>query len=389
MASLIARWAQLMGASLKGADAERAPAPGWTDDLTIRVAPGRTLDELVDFVIAAQGENRPAIEVLEALTRRFGLSFDDARLAVDRVGGGRARAGNPSNEPDPAKDPIAYLSFRRVRGAAPAPAPARGSEAWQKLLQTLSDAGVAAARVFVMSSGFQHGADLDEAEAATLWREAIDAAADASPRGARGTCSVPVVEGLLALATLTVDSGASEATRANALLQLGVSLRMAVDACVERRGERKCVEAGTEAWFDAIALADAGLELGSSFARIGDSQRELDAQDLRRVVTTRMLGHCCERVGRVILDCARCAVRIGEADYALRLCDDLIANFTELVVEQWEASGEAPFDEHRLALQQLIAVIDVRTAIGGEPDAQGQPLRARCAALLDVGGGQA
>jgi len=50
---------------------------GWTDDLTIHVMPGQTLEELVDFVIAADGAARPRIELLEVLSLRFGLSFDE------------------------------------------------------------------------------------------------------------------------------------------------------------------------------------------------------------------------------------------------------------------------------------------------------------------------
>lgn len=80
-----------------------------TDDLSVAVARGETLEALVDFILASQKSEQPWPAMRDVLTERFALSYDDARLAVDRVAGGRVRAGtsSPSNEPDPTKDPIA------------------------------------------------------------------------------------------------------------------------------------------------------------------------------------------------------------------------------------------------------------------------------------------
>ena len=56
---------------------------------------------------------------------------------------------------------------------------------------------------------------------------------------------------------------------------------------------------------------------------------------------------------------------------------------TQLVLENWETAEELPFDEHRLALQQLIAAVDLRSQICGGVDAKGQARRERCSALLE------
>ncbi len=356
-----------------------APAQGSADDLTIRVAHGRTLDELVDFVLSAERDSTPTLEVLETLTVRFGLSFDDARLAVDRVEGGRVRAGHPSNEPDPAKDPVAHLAYCRSRGAPTVPTSAQGSQAWSTLIQTLSSSGAAAARAFLASNDPKTEADPHERESAELWCHAIDA----MPGGTRPARSVPVALGLLTLAKLTIDSSASAATKGNVLVQLGTALAGAIDDCIERRGERTHAEAGTDTWFDAIAVGEACRELGGLFACIGEPKHEMSALRLQGRVTTRLLGHCYERVGRAMLDSAKCALRLGNTEDALGFCGSLIDDLSQLVLEPWAAAEERPFDEHRLALQHLVAAVDLRSEIRGGMDAEAQSLRARCTALLE------
>jgi hypothetical protein len=56
--------------------------------------------------------------VLAVLTERYALPFDDARLAIDRVRGGvvRAMSGNPANQPDKGKDPLAWISYQLELG---------------------------------------------------------------------------------------------------------------------------------------------------------------------------------------------------------------------------------------------------------------------------------
>ena len=51
-------------------------------------------------------------------------------------------------------------------------------------------------------------------------------------------------------------------------------------------------------------------------------------------------------------------------------------------VAAWEAAAEPPYDEHRLALQQLLSAVELRSRIHGGLDKEGKALRARCVALL-------
>jgi hypothetical protein len=87
----------------------------WTDDMTIRLPPGRTPGELVDLVLQAALRGSAAQEIELSLAREFALNEDDARLARDRTFGGLVRAAtrNPANRPAPDKDPIAFESFQR------------------------------------------------------------------------------------------------------------------------------------------------------------------------------------------------------------------------------------------------------------------------------------
>src|SRR5262245_6398349 len=77
---------------------------------------GRTPEHVVDFVLAANERGQDHAALVAALATEFGLSADDAALAVDRVGGGfvRAMTGNRHNCPDRAKDPIAWASFQQA-----------------------------------------------------------------------------------------------------------------------------------------------------------------------------------------------------------------------------------------------------------------------------------
>jgi hypothetical protein len=87
---------------------------GWTDDMTIVMPPGVTVDQIVDMVIKA-GRAHVDVEVAESqLIETFGLSSDDAALVRDRVYGGIVRAATrqAANCPDKVKDPFAWTSFQ-------------------------------------------------------------------------------------------------------------------------------------------------------------------------------------------------------------------------------------------------------------------------------------
>jgi hypothetical protein len=95
---------------------EAAVPPGWTDDLSVQLPPGRTAADVVDLVLASVDGGASAEAVEAALTSELGLNAEDAALARDRVFGGlvRAATNNPANEPAPTTDPIAHESYHRA-----------------------------------------------------------------------------------------------------------------------------------------------------------------------------------------------------------------------------------------------------------------------------------
>ena len=88
---------------------------GWTDDLNIVIAEGRTADELADFVLQAATRHETTATMGQVLMKDFGLSQGDAELALDRVFGGvvRAATGAAANSPAKEKDPIAWASYQK------------------------------------------------------------------------------------------------------------------------------------------------------------------------------------------------------------------------------------------------------------------------------------
>jgi hypothetical protein len=353
---------------------------GWTDDLSIRVAPDCTLDELVDAILAGEAAQEPHSALLETLTRRFALSYPDARLALDRVEGGRVRASTstPENMPDPGKDPVAFIAYQRARGQAPPP-PRRTSTAWDALVTELTGSRrVATAQALAERPAALAAMTPHEREAASSWRDAVRAIGATRPMS-----SVRAVERLLVLAELTVGSDAGPNARANILVQAGTALSLLIEDTIQSLGVRRHAPDGTDAWFDAVALAEASARLADLFARVDDTENEHRAWSLHGRITTRTLGHCYERVGAAMLASAACAQRLGDVESAVGYCDALIVDFAVVVIERWESSSEAPFDEHLLALAQLARAIELRAALTGRTDPDVLELDARCQALID------
>jgi hypothetical protein len=94
----------------------RRSANGWTDDCSLELQAGCNVEDLVNHVLVANKEGRQHEVVVAELGEQFGLSVEDAELAMDRVCGGvvRALSGNRANCPDRMKDPIAWASFQRA-----------------------------------------------------------------------------------------------------------------------------------------------------------------------------------------------------------------------------------------------------------------------------------
>jgi hypothetical protein len=65
---------------------------GWTDDFNFPMASGRTVEELVDYVLQAAIQRYTNSTVIQKLISDFGLTEADAGFALDRALGGVVRA---------------------------------------------------------------------------------------------------------------------------------------------------------------------------------------------------------------------------------------------------------------------------------------------------------
>lgn len=88
---------------------------GWTDDMRISIDPQR-INDLVHFLFDGHVRYADWVLMCERIVQEFGLTEEDAYLAIDRVQSGMVRAvtGNPENRPDAIKDPLAHMSFQRI-----------------------------------------------------------------------------------------------------------------------------------------------------------------------------------------------------------------------------------------------------------------------------------
>jgi len=88
----------------------------WTDDMNISISSDKTIKELTSFLMLELESNCNHDEIIIKIITNYGTSENDAELALDRVQGGiiRALTGNPSNEPEQEKDPLAWYSFNSV-----------------------------------------------------------------------------------------------------------------------------------------------------------------------------------------------------------------------------------------------------------------------------------
>ncbi|WP_433495876.1 hypothetical protein ACQP26_13345 [Micromonospora sp. CA-248089] len=312
----------------------------WTDDLTVRLARGTSVHALVRYLRAAEKEGTRRRDVLAVLTERFALPFDDARLAMDRVGGGvvRAASGNPANEPDPVKDPLAWTSYRLELGLAvddgdPGPSPEE--------------------------------------------RAAAQALLEGARRGepTRGTEDVAVA---LEVARLAVGSRERDRIRFHLLLEAATALSVAAEACIARLGQQPCAAEGSQEWVDGVALAAAARAVTAQFAAQPDPEFEERGLDLVGRIVTGLLGQCHAFVGRAMIESARCSLRNGDPDRAADSAEAVVADFAALL-DRFEV--DVPVDEDIVALEHLRAAIDLLTEVRGR-SAELDALRDRTERLL-------
>ncbi|WP_370949669.1 hypothetical protein AB5J62_19470 [Amycolatopsis sp. cg5] len=296
----------------------------WTDDLTVRLARGTSARALVLYLRAADEEGTSRRDVLAVLTERFALSFDDARLAMDRVGGGvvRAASGNDANEPDPVKDPLAWTSYRLTLGLP---------------------------------------VEEDALEPSLEERATAEALLERARRGepTQGTEDVAVA---LEVARLAVASEEPDRTRFFLLLEAATSLSVAAEACIDRLGSLPCAPEGSQEWVDGVALAAAARQVTAKFAAQPDPELEEQGLGLVGRIVTRLLGQCHAFVGRVMIESARCMQRNGDPGRAAGHVEAMLADF-EVLLDRFE--DDAPFDEDVIALEYLLAAVELSIEVGG------------------------
>jgi hypothetical protein len=298
----------------------------WTEDMSVRLGRGTSARSLVGYLRAADREGARRRDVLDVLTGRFALSFDDARLAMDRVGGGVARAasGNPENEPDPVKDPLAWTSYR-------------------------------------IQLGLPVGDEEDALGPSTQERAAAEVLLERARRGepTGGTDDVAVA---LEVARQATASQEPDRTRFHLLLEAATCLSVAAEACIDRLGQQSCASEGSQEWVDAVALAAAARQVTATFAAQPDPALEERGLGLVGRIVTRLLGQCHAFVGRAMIESARCIQRNGDPDRAAFHAEPVLADFEVLL--DWFAV-EAPFDEHVIALEYLLAAVELLVEVRG------------------------
>lgn len=296
----------------------------WTDDLTVRLARGTSARALVVYLKAADKEGARRRDVLSVLTERFALPFDDARLAIDRVRGGvvRAASGNPANEPDHVKDPLAWISYRLELGMP---------------------------------------VDDDALGPSPQERASAEALLERARRGepTQGCEDVAVA---LEVARLAVASQEPDRTRFRLLLQAATSLSVAAEACIVRLGQRPCAPEGSQEWVDGVTLAAAARQVTAKFAAQPDPELEERGLGLVGRIVTRLLGQCRAFVGRAMIESARCIQRNGNPYRAAAHVEAVLADF-EVLLDWFEV--DAPFDEHVIALEYLLAAVELVIEVRG------------------------
>jgi hypothetical protein len=79
------------------------------------VSAGRSLEELVDYVLECKKRRDERTTIVQHLSENFGLTQADAELALDRACGGvvRAATGRADNCPAKDKDPVSWFSYQK------------------------------------------------------------------------------------------------------------------------------------------------------------------------------------------------------------------------------------------------------------------------------------
>ncbi len=334
-----------------------------TDDLSIPLPPGKTPRDVVTLVRDWAGSQR---DLFLRLTVEFAMSADDARLAIDRVGGGftRAATGNVMNRPDPAQDPIAFAAYRVALGQ-PDEAPEATSPEWDSLLTAIRPPSSG----FALPPSFKAGARPDEVEAAS----AFEAAQQGHSTTLGSVAAIVRLEQLLkALSVTTAGFGP-------ALTTLGMSISEIGERHIDELPRGTGASPGSEAWFAGVLLGNAALTLYDLLVKVGD-ERAGAAVGLHGRVVTSLLGHCMERVGMAMLRSARHSLAEGDGERAADFCDAIVADFGCALADV-EDDPTDPLEEDVIAVECLLEALEIIREVRGA-SAIDEALLRRCESAL-------
>jgi hypothetical protein len=206
----------------------------YPDDLRITVAPEHTLDEIVEVILDHEPRRSGLADLFALHTTSFGLSYDDARLAMDRLAAGRARTatGQKGNAPNPSRDSVTYISYLRAMGTPAAHKKPLVSSVWERLIRAVRAGRPDDALDFARTDEFTASAELHEQQASILCLRAV--AAD-SP-GAQSATSCEAALRLLELAGALADAQSDRGALQRVLLQGGTAISELGEARTSQRG---------------------------------------------------------------------------------------------------------------------------------------------------------
>lgn len=253
------------------------------------------------------------------------------------------------------------------------------SKAWWELLDRVRSRRFRDAMDYLESSAFLEEADSHERQAAMLWRGAMNA----EPAGTAPASSTPAAVLLLALIQAVGVAVEYRLLSRNLLLQLGTAISTVAEVRIADLGDQPYAPEDTPLWLDAITLADAAYQMGAMCRKINEGATELAALQLRARLIVNLLGHCPDRVGEVMVDCAQCALEQGQVEKAASMCESVIDDFTRIrLLERCEQESGALLVEDEIALHKLQDAIDLLNKVRGDKNPEWQMLKARCSALL-------
>jgi hypothetical protein len=222
---------------------------------------------------------------------------------------------------------------------------------------------------------FVEAASEAEAQAAVWWVSAL------SPSGSATTAtSLGSALRFAELASSMADGPWAPGVTKSLAWTAGAALLRHVEQIDERLGQGKCASPGSPEWFDGLAIKRATARLRVAFASVGDRAREVVYLHLLARTATRILGDYPHLVGAALLDVARFSYEHGTPEKAAAYCSAVIADFTRLFLENEEAT-EVAREEDCLALEQLVAAIDLQAVVTNEPE-RNRALRERAVGVL-------